>query len=59
MAEPPPLPVPYETLVEQLRQSHILLLALREREQSPKVQACIAQLERAQSRMFEALRALP
>jgi len=59
MAERSPLPVPYEILVEQLRESHILLLELLRYEQSPEIQACIEQVERARSRMFEALRALP
>jgi|tagenome__1003787_1003787.scaffolds.fasta_scaffold20976759_4 hypothetical protein len=59
MAEPPPIPVPYGVLVEQLRESHILLLELRRYEQSPEIQVCIEQVERARSRMFEALRALP
>jgi len=59
MAQPPPLPVPYERLVEQLHQSHILLVKLRECEQSPKTQVWIERLEAARSKMFAALRELP
>ena len=56
---PLPLPVPYETLVEQLHESHLLLLELRAREQTPKIEHAIALLELARSRMFEALRSVP
>jgi hypothetical protein len=57
--EPPRLPVPYETLLEQLHRSHSLLLELRAAEQTPKVQESIRLLELARSRMYEALRSLP
>jgi hypothetical protein len=59
MGRPPPLPVPYETLVEQLRTADVLLSELREAEQSPKVRACIERVEAARLRMLAALRALP
>jgi hypothetical protein len=57
--ESPPLAVAYETLVEQLQRSQVLLLELQTMEQTLRVQTSVELLELARSRMFAALHSLP
>jgi hypothetical protein len=57
--DPSTLPVPYETLLEQIDGSYKLEMELREAERTPHVQHSIELLTAARQRMFEALRSLP